>query len=126
MEKLQKAEPSNAVLIDSRAQRLRSVMRARGVSALLTAHPINILYACGASNMTVFSMMGPFRMLLFFAQGPAILYEFAGCEHLAEGLAGVDAVRPAPGLTALSGSGYLDASRRFAGEVAALCRRVRR
>lgn len=113
---------SHAELIASRAQRLRTVMRERGVAALLTSQPINILYACGARNMTVFSMMGPFRMVLFFAEGPAILYEFAGSEHLAEGQPGVDEVRPAPGLTALSGPGYLDASRRFAQEVAELCR----
>lgn len=96
-----------AALIESRAARLRAVMRARGVPALLTSHPINILYACGARNMTVFSLMGPFLMALVFADGPSILYEFAGCEHLAEGQPGVDQVRPAPGLTALSGAGYL-------------------
>ena len=111
-----------AALIGSRAARLRSVMRARGVPALLTSHPINILYACGARNMTVFSLMGPFRMALIFADGPSILYEFAGCEHLAEGKPGVDQVRPAPGLTALSGPGYQDSAARFAAEIADLCR----
>jgi len=97
-------------------------MRAHGVPALLTSHPINILYACGARNMTVFSLMGPFRMVLLFADGPTILYEFAGCEYLAEGLDGVDEVRVAPGVTALSGPDYLAAARRFASEIAALCR----
>lgn len=111
-----------AALIESRAARLRAVMRARGVPALLTSHPINILYACGARNMTVFSLMGPFRMALIFADGPSILYEFAGCEHLADGRPGVDQVRPAPGLTALSGAGYLAGAARFAAEIADLCR----
>jgi Xaa-Pro dipeptidase len=110
------------VLIASRAERLRNVMRTQGVPALLTSHPINILYACGARNMTVFSLMGPFRMVLIFADGPAILYEFAGCEHLAEVLSGVDEVRVAPGVTALSGPGYPASARRFADEIAALCR----
>ncbi|MBL8562240.1 MAG: aminopeptidase P family protein [Gemmobacter sp.] len=114
--------PEGAALIGSRAARLRGVMRARGVPALLTSQPISILYASGARNMTVFSLMGPFRMLLFFADGPSILYEFAGCEHLAEGQPGVDQVRPAPGLTALSGAGYSAAAARFAAEIADLCR----
>lgn len=111
-----------AILVRARAERLRGVMRAAGVGAVLTSDPINIVYACGVRNMTVFSMMGPFRFVLLFADGPTVLYEFAGCEHLADGAPGVDLARAAPGLTPLAGAAYRDAAAAFATEIADLCR----
>jgi Xaa-Pro aminopeptidase len=117
----------NNDLLASRQRRLREVMRSRGVAALLTADPINIIYGCGVRNMTVFGMMGPSRFLLLFAQGPSILFEFSGSEHLASAqLASahptVDEVRPAPGITANSGPGYRKAAKAFAAEIAQACR----
>jgi Xaa-Pro aminopeptidase len=113
--------PSTATLVEARSDRLRTVMRRAGVGAVLTSDPINLVYACGVRNMTVFSLMGPFRFVLAFADGPIVLYEFAGCEHLAQGAPGVDLVRPAPGLTPLAGAAYRDAAARFAAEIAGLC-----
>lgn len=107
------------VLIRTRHARLRSVMRAMDVPALLTSDPINIVYACGARNMTVFSLMGPFRFVLVCADGPTILFEFAGCEHLVTGNPVVSEVFAAPGLTALSGPGYRAAIAGFAAAIAA-------
>lgn len=108
-------------LAASRAARLRAVMRLNAIPAVLTSEAIDIVYACGARNMTVFSLMGPFRFVLVFADGPTVLWEFAGCEHLAAGLAEVDEVRVAPGITPLAGAGYRAAIAGFAAEVAALC-----
>jgi Xaa-Pro dipeptidase len=98
-------------------------MRTLGVPALFTSDPINIAYACGARNMTVFSMMGPSRFLLLFAEGPSVLYEFGGSEHLAAALVGhtVDEIVPAPSITALAGTGYEHLIVGFAGDVAARC-----
>ena len=110
-------------LLSSRQRRLRDVMRCQGVAAILTSDPINIIYGCGVRNMTVFGMMGPSRFLLLFAEGPSILFEFAGSEHLAHGIATVDEVRPAPGITANSGPGFRAAVSAFAAEIAAECRR---
>lgn len=95
-------------------------MQDHDVPVLLTADPINIAYATGVRNMTIFSQMGASRFLLFSADGPTVLWEFAGAEHLAaEALAQglVDEVRSAPGVTALSGPGYGDAARTFAAEI---------
>jgi hypothetical protein len=61
-------------------------MRAMNVSAVLTSDPINILYATGSRNMTVFGMMGPSRFLLHCVDGPTILFEFNLGEHLAAGI----------------------------------------
>ncbi|MEY3124779.1 MAG: hypothetical protein RLZZ573_1299 [Pseudomonadota bacterium] len=115
--------PLNEDLLSSRQKRLREVMRRRGIPAVLTADPINIIYGCGARNMTIFGMMGPSRFLLLFADGPSILFEFAGSEHLANALATVDEVRPAPGITANSGPDFRVAVHAFAADIAAECRR---
>ena len=104
-----------------RQERLRAVMRRIGTAAILTADPITITYATGAQNMTIFGMMGPSRFLLLFADGPAILFEFAGCDHLAAGLATIDEIRSAPGTTALAGYRYQLAVNAFADEIAEAC-----
>ena len=106
--------------VAERSQRLRSVMRALDVPVLLTADAINIAYATGVRDMTIFSQMGASRFLLFSAEGSSVLWEFAGAEHLgAEALAQglVDEVRTAPGVTPLSGPDYRDAVELFAGEI---------
>jgi len=94
-----------APLIQQRHARLLAVMGARDIPAVLTANPINILYATGARNMTVFSLMGPFRFTLVRADGATVLWEFAGCEHLVAGNPVVTDVRAAPGLSAIYGAG---------------------
>ncbi|MCR9135882.1 MAG: Xaa-Pro peptidase family protein [Alphaproteobacteria bacterium] len=93
-------------LIRERHQRLLGLMRERDVSAVLTTNPINILYATGARNMTVFSLMGPFRFALVLATGQTILWEFAGCEHLVSDNPVITDVRPAPGISAVWGGGF--------------------
>ncbi|MGI9611800.1 MAG: M24 family metallopeptidase [Acidimicrobiales bacterium] len=89
--------------------------------ALFTADPINIVYATGARNMTVFSMMGAVRFLLVVCDGPTVLWEFGGSEHLPAALDTIDEVRTAPGVTPLSGPGHLDAIDEFAAEIALVC-----
>ncbi|MBG6199010.1 Xaa-Pro aminopeptidase [Labrenzia sp. EL_13] len=93
-------------LIRETHKRLVSVMTERAVPAVLTANPINILYATGARNMTVFSLMGPFRFALILASGKVVLWEFAGCEHLQTGNPVATDIRAAPGISAISGAGY--------------------
>lgn len=89
----------------ARQQRLRDCMRSMDVPVLLVLDSINILYATGASNMTIFSTRTPARYLLLFAEGPAILFEYFGCEHLAGSLPSIDEVRAARGLCHVSSGG---------------------
>lgn len=110
-------------LADERLRRLRVVMAERNIPALLTADPINIAYASGARNMTVFGMMGPSRFVLVLTDGPVVLFEFAGCEHLAVALPTVDEIRTAPSVTAVVGEVHRDEQVRFATELADECRR---
>ena len=115
-----------ADLIKARHQRLLDVMRERDVPSVLTTNPINILYATGARNMTVFSLMGPFRIALVRASGETVLWEFAGCEHLVMGNPVVTDVRPAPGISAIWGGGYTSEIALFVDGVRGLLGREKR
>lgn len=110
-------------LLFERKRRLVDVMRLRGIPALLTADPISILYATGARNMTVHGFTGPDRFVLLFVDGPTVLYEFAGCDHLAVGLPTIDEIRSAPGISAKKSMYFTDSIAEFADEVLADCRR---
>ena len=72
----------SAVAAAQRLARLRSVMAELGVGSVFTADPINLLYASGVRNMTVFSMMGPSRFALVTADRVTV-WEYGGSEHLA-------------------------------------------
>jgi Xaa-Pro aminopeptidase len=109
-----------SVAVD-RLTRLRATMRAASVPVVITADPIDIFYATGVRNMTLFSMMGASRFVAVFVDGPVIVWEFAGSEHLATNVTTVDEVRTARGVTALGGSRYRSAVDDFAAEIAGLC-----
>ena len=76
-----------------RLQRLRDQMRIADVAALLLYDPVNIRYAFDSSNMGVWTGHNPIRYALILADGPAIMFEFKGCEHLNDGLPGIDELR---------------------------------
>ena len=91
--------PIRADVLDSarsyRLRRLRDQMQLSDVDALLLYDPINIRYAFDSSNMQVWTAHNAIRYGLIISGGPAILFEFKGCEHLANGLPGIDEVRTA-------------------------------
>jgi Xaa-Pro aminopeptidase len=78
-----------------RLSRFRAQMALHDVAALLLYDPINIRYAFDSSNMQVWTGHSPVRYALILADGPAILWEFKGCEHLNDGLPGIDEIRTA-------------------------------
>lgn len=78
-----------------RQARVRSEMAARNIEAVILSDAVNIRYASGSRNMQVFtSRNAPSRYLILTADH-SILYEFTGCEHLANGLETIDEVRRA-------------------------------
>ena len=98
-------------------------MSSLDVPVMLLRDPFNVRYVTGASNMTVFNLCVPARYLLVFAEGPTILFDYLGGEHLAVGLATVDEVRTARGLSHVSSNGFAAAeSAAMAGEIASLVR----
>lgn len=116
-------------LIDIRAVRayrlgrVRSQMDYYGIDACLLFDPVNIRYATGSRNMQIFTARNPARYVLVTLDGPVILHEFAGCEHLAADLETIDEVRPA--ITAsfvAAGDDIAKRERRWASETSALIR----
>ena len=107
-------------LYAARLDHLRAEMIARDVPVLLLRDPNNIFYATGARNMMIFGMRSPSRYLVLFAEGPVILYDFRGSEHLATGLPTITEIRTAEGLHLLSSGGQPDAAcQRFASAIRA-------
>ncbi len=78
-----------------RCGRVRAEMAARDIDVLILSDAVNVRYATGSRNMQVFtSRNAPSRYLVLTADR-SILFEFTGCDHLAEGLETIDEVRPA-------------------------------
>lgn len=78
-----------------RLRRLQAELRQREIPAILLSDPVNIRYATGVRNMQPWSLHSTYRTAFVPADGRAILFEYAGSEHLASGLETVAEVRPA-------------------------------
>ncbi len=76
-----------------RLQRIRQQLVQHDCGAILLYSPINIRYALDTPNMQLWTMHETVRYALIFAEGPAIIFEFKGCEHLCRDLPGVDEIR---------------------------------
>ncbi len=88
-------EPIDLVAVRAyRLGRVRAEMEKRGIAACVLHDQVNIRYATGARNMQIFSSRNTGRYLLL-TERDAILYEFTGAMHLADGLETITEVRPA-------------------------------
>lgn len=104
---------SASVRHDLYLQRLantRRIMSSLDLPALLVRDPFNVRYVTGASNMTIFNLCVPARYLLVVADGPVVLFDYPGGEHLAADLPTIDDVRTAQGLSHVSSNGDTAAS----------------
>jgi Xaa-Pro dipeptidase len=78
-----------------RLGRLREQLTAQDLGACVLADGINVRYATGSRNMQIWTIRNPARYVFVPAEGPVVLFDFGGCEHLSRGLETVDEVRPA-------------------------------
>jgi Xaa-Pro dipeptidase len=76
-----------------RLARLKQKLLEYDCAAGLFYDPTNIRYATGTSNMQVYSLHNPCRYVFVPVDGPTILFEFSGCEFMADGRPAVDEVR---------------------------------
>ncbi len=107
----------------ARLARLRGEIAARDLAAVVLVDPVNVRYATGTRNMQIFSARNPARYVFVAADGPVILFEFAGCAHLAAGFDTVDEVRIATTASYVAAAERLDeATGRWADEIADLVR----
>lgn len=88
-------------------------------AACILFDPVHIRYATDASNMQVYTSRNPSRYCLITNTGHTVLFEFAGCEHLASGLETIDEIRNAkPVLYYYSGGQIEEVSKEWAKEIA--------
>ena len=84
-----------AGLQHGRLAKLRAQLRHFDCAAGLFYDPINVRYATDVPNMQVYSLHNPCRYVFVALEGPVILFDFRGCEHLSERSVVIDEVRPA-------------------------------
>ena len=110
-------------LYEARLAHLRNHIAKADVPALLVVDPNHIFYATGARNMQIFTTRSPVRYLLILQDGPVVLYDYVGCEHLASDLPTIDQIQVSEGLCYWSSGGYVaEASARFAAEITSVVR----
>ena len=107
-----------------RLQRVRSQMEHHGVDACLLFDPVNIRYATGARNMQIFTARNqPSRYVFVPLDGPVVLFEFTGCEHLADQLETIDEVRVATTASFVAaGDAIAEREREWARDISGLVR----
>lgn len=88
-------------LRDWRLGRVRNQLELAGYEAILLYDPINIRYATDTVNMQVWTLHNRVRYAFIALNGPVVLFDFAGCEHLSEENGHVDEIRSARSATYL-------------------------
>ena len=108
-----------------RLGRVRAEMARRDIDALILNDAVNIRYATGARNMQVFTSRNAPARYLVLTPSDAILFEFTGCMHLADGLETITDVRPS--MTAsfvAAGPAIAERERAWARDMAATLREL--
>ena len=104
-----------------RLDRIQEQLRQRDYAACLLVDPINVRYATGSRNMTVWCLHNPARYAFVPAEGKAVMFEFDSCEHLSRGLETIGDIRPAVGwFYFFAGSRMEELVDRWADEIADL------
>jgi Xaa-Pro dipeptidase len=102
-----------------RLARLQAEIARRDYAAALLFDPMNIRYATGSRNMSVWTSHTPARYCFVPVEGPAILWDFHNCEHLSAGLETIAEVRPARGFFFFgAGSRVEEKAKAWADEIA--------
>ena len=85
--------PDEKALRLGRLARLRAAMKSFDVPAVVLHDPHNVRYATGARNMIPFLLRNPARYIFVPQEGPVVLFEFEGCEHLEKDNPAIDEIR---------------------------------
>ncbi len=106
-----------------RLGRVQEELKRRDLGACVLFDPINIRYATGTRNMTVWTLHNAARYAFVPAEGKAVLFEFPRCEHLSRGIETIGEVRPATTWYYFSaGENLADRAKLWAEELAGLMR----
>ncbi|KAF5701715.1 peptidase yqhT [Fusarium mundagurra] len=104
-----------------RLDRTRSQMVKYGLDAIIISDSFNIRYVTSTQNMQVFTARNPPTRYILLTTTRSIMFEFAGCLHLAQGYETADDVRTAKSVTFTSSGPMIhDKERKWAQEMADL------
>ncbi len=77
-----------------RLARLQNELSARNVDGILLYDPINVRYATDCRNMQIWTMHNSARYCLVPTEGKAVMFDFVGSQHLADGNPTISESRP--------------------------------
>jgi Xaa-Pro dipeptidase len=80
-----------------RLARIREQLRRRDLAGIVVTDPINVRYATDSTNMQLWCLHNAVRYAFVATEGPVIVFDFHGCDHLSDHLELVDEVRHAQG-----------------------------
>jgi len=117
------SEETISAVRQGRLARVKAEMVRRDIGAVVLVDPVNVCYATDTRNMQIFTARNPARYVFIAAEGPVVLFEFAGCEHLGSGVETVDEVRAATTVSYVAAAeGTGQAAKKWAAEIADLAR----
>lgn len=87
--------PDLSVMRAYRLQRIRAQLAALDYGGIVLLDPLNIRYATDSRNMQIWSMHTPIRYCFVATEGPVVLFEFKGCQHLSQHLPLINEIRTA-------------------------------
>lgn len=76
-----------------RLERVRAELRRRDLAGAILANPMNIRYATGTRNMTIWTLHAPGRYAFVATDGPVVMFEFSTCQHVSRGYETIDEIR---------------------------------
>ncbi|MGF1526832.1 MAG: M24 family metallopeptidase [Candidatus Competibacterales bacterium] len=104
-----------------RLQRVRAELRRRDYAAIVLFDPLHVRYATDSTNMQLWITHNAGRYAFIAADGPVILFDYDGCEHLSGHLDLIDEIRPAiPWFYFAAGERIDHQARAWGAEIAAL------
>ena len=113
--------PTSSAMRVYRLARLREQLAERDYAGIVVTDPINLRYATDSTNMQVWCLHNPVRYAFVATEGPVIVFDFHGCDHLSAHLDLVDEVRPGRGWYFFkSGDRIAEHARSWAAEIADL------
>jgi Xaa-Pro dipeptidase len=115
--------PDVSAMRGYRLARLREQLAERDYAGIVVTDPINLRYATDSINMQVWCLHNPVRYAFVATEGPVIVFDFHGCDHLSTQLDLVDEVRPGRGWYFFKSGGRIaEHARSWASEIADLLR----
>ncbi len=104
-----------------RLERIRNELVARDLAGVVLYDPLNIRYATDSTNMQLWCSHNAVRYAFVATDGPVIIWDFHGCEHLSWHLDTVDEIRHGTAwYYYLAGQHAIDRAAQWAAEMAAL------